>query len=81
MSVDVASKREFQEAEPSRQRLTVVEALPEIGIWYLESSTGSRYFADSRTSLNGIELSANLVLGALVNGEGYALSVFPLDRL
>jgi len=55
--------------------------LPELGVWYLEDCLGSRYFVDSSTALHGIELTSNLVLGALVNGEGHALTVFPVDRL
>ena len=76
VSVNEASRTEL-----SRLRVFVAEQLPELGVWYLEDCSGSRYFVDSRTALNGIELSSNLVLGALVNGEGHALTVFPIDHL
>lgn len=81
VSVDEACRPESQGTELSRIRVFVAGQLPELGVWYLEDCLGSRYFVDSSTALHGIELSSNLVIGALVNGEGHALTVFPVDRL
>lgn len=80
VSVNEAYEREPHEVEDSVRQVIVIGELPEIEVWYLEDSAGARFVVDSRTSLNGIKLSAHQVLNARVNDEGYALVVYPLDR-